>query len=243
MKPVIITAATSLELSLIISRLGGKERFQIAHNEAFKGEMSGWEVIVAETGIGKINAAITVTSLLERFVPELLINTGCGGAYPGSGLVVGDLALATIEVLGDEGVLTLEGWRSLDLIRIPSVELRGERYFNHFPLTRWASDKALHVAETTGVALHPGAFVTVSTASGTLERGRELQGRFGGICENMEGGAVAQVALRYGVDAMEVRGISNLVEDRDLSRWNIPLAVERAQDFIAGFIGTLCRTD
>jgi futalosine hydrolase len=59
----------------------------------------------------------------------------------------------------------------------------------------------------------------------------------------MEGGAVAQVALRYGVDAMEVRGISNLVEDRDLSRWNIPLAVERAQDFIAGFIGTLCRTD
>jgi futalosine hydrolase len=67
--------------------------------------------------------------------------------------------------------------------------------------------------------------------------------RFGGICENMEGGAAAQVATLYGVDCLEVRGISNLVEDRDLSRWDIPLAAERAQNFIARFIGALCRTD
>ena len=38
---------------------------------------------------------------------------------------------------------------------------------------------------------------------------------------------------------VELRGVSNLVEDRDLSRWNIPLAVERAQKFALQFISAL----
>ena len=59
----------------------------------------------------------------------------------------------------------------------------------------------------------------------------------------MEGGAAAQVALLYGVDCMEIRGVSNIVEDRDLARWDIPLATEQVQEFIARFIGSLCQTD
>jgi futalosine hydrolase len=41
------------------------------------------------------------------------------------------------------------------------------------------------------------------------------------------------------VDCLEIRGISNMVEDRDLSRWNIPLAVENAQRFVLKFIEAL----
>lgn len=243
MKPVLVTAATPGELSLLVSALEGRERFQAGHRDAYRGEVEERPVILAVTGIGKVNTAVSVTALLERFEPELLINTGCAGAYRGSGLAPGDLAIATAEVFGDEGVLAPDGWHSLELTGIPVLERNGESHYNHFPLTRWALDKALHVAGATGVSLLQGTFVTVSTISGTLERGEELYRRFGGICENMEGGAAAQVALLYGVDCMEVRGVSNLVEDRDLSRWNIPLAVERAQSFIMRFIGALCQTD
>jgi futalosine hydrolase len=158
-----------------------------------------------------------------------------------SGLKVGDLAMATAEMHGDEGVLAPDGWHSLELIGIPAVSRNGEEYFNRFPLTRWAQDKATHVAETVGPTLHHGLFVTVSTVSGSFVRGSEMFRRFGGICENMEGAAVAQVATLYGVDFLEIRGVSNLVEDRDLGRWDIPLAVERAQRFILQFIGALCR--
>ena len=243
MKPVIVTAATPGELSVLISALKGKERFQVGHRDAFRGEVEGRAVILAVTGIGKINTAVGVTSLLERFNPELLVNTGCAGAYRGSGLAVGDLAMATAEVMGDEGVLAPDGWHSLELIGIPAVERNGGSYFNRFPMTRWAVDKAVHVAETTNVSLQHGTFVTVSTASGTAERGEELYRRFGGICENMEGGAAAQAALLYGVDCMEIRGVSNIVEDRDPVRWDIPLAVEKVQGFILQFIGSLCQTD
>lgn len=243
MKPVIVTAATTPELSLLISALEWKERFQSGHRDAWRGEIAGRPVILAVTGIGKANAASAVTALLDRFEPELLINTGCAGAYRGSGLAVGDLAIAAIEVMGDEGVLVPDGWHSLELIGIPVVERKEESYFNRFPLTRWALDKAVFVAETAGLPLRKGTFVTVSTVSGTLERGDELARSSGGICENMEGGAAAQVALIYGVDCMEIRGVSNVVEDRDLSRWDIPLAVGKAQEFIARFIGSLCRTE
>jgi futalosine hydrolase len=243
MKPVIITAATPRELALLVTALEGRERFLSAHRDAYRGEIEGRPVILAVTGIGKVNAAVAVTALLERFDTELLISAGCAGAYRGSGLAVGDLAVATVEVSGDEGVLAPDGWHTLELIGIPAVERKGDAFFNRFPLTRWALDKAVFVAGTAGVALHQGVFVTVSTVSGTLDRGDELQLRFGGICENMEGAAAAQAALLYGVDCMEIRGVSNLVEDRDLSRWDIQAAADRAQEFIIRFIGSLCQTD
>jgi futalosine hydrolase len=243
MKPIIVTAATHRELSALLAALEGGERLQIGRREVYEGTLGGWPVALAVTGIGKVNTASTVTALLDRFVPELLVNTGCAGAYRESGLAVGDLALATTEVFGDEGVLTPDGWHSLELIGIPLLTRNGSEFFNHFPLTRWGIDKARHVAEAAGLTLHLGTFVTVSTASGTAGRGAELFRRFGGVCENMEGAAAVQVASLYGVDCLEVRGVSNLVEDRDLSQWDIPLASERAQAFIIQLIDALCRTE
>ena len=99
--------------------------FSTCSREAIGEKLRGGRSILAVTGIGKVNTAAAVTSLLERFEPELLINTGCAGAYRGSGLAVGDLAMATDEVFGDEGVLGTDGWHSLELIGIPTVERKG----------------------------------------------------------------------------------------------------------------------
>ncbi len=239
MKPIIVTAATGGELSLLVSWLEKGNRIRLGCRDVYEGFLVGRRTLLAATGIGKVNAASCVTALLEHFSPELLLNIGCAGAYGESGLSVGDLALAGAEVYGDEGVATPDGWHSLELIGIPALTKENETYFNRFPLSGWALDKARQVAEGAGLTLPVGDFVTVSTVSGTTERGAQLYRRFGGICENMEGAAVAQVALLYGVECMEIRGISNLVEDRDLSRWNIPLAAERAQGFVMRLIGAL----
>jgi futalosine hydrolase len=45
----------------------------------------------------------------------------------------------------------------------------------------------------------------------------------------MEGAAVAQVAELHTIPWLEVRGISNIVEDRDMARWDIPKAAAAAQ--------------
>ena len=73
-------------------------------------------------------------------------------------------------------------------------------------------------------------FVTVNTCTGTDEAARALAARTGGAVENMEGAAVAHVAHLHGVPAGEIRGISNLVTDRDTSQWRLREAALAAQE-------------
>ncbi|GFE57263.1 futalosine hydrolase [Geobacter sp. AOG1] len=237
--PVLVTAATLQELDHLFRAIGPGRQDSLLFREVHTGAIDGVSVVLAVTGMGKVNAASVLTLLVERYRPRLVINTGCAGAYEGSGLEVGDLAVASVEVYGDDGVISPAGWEPLDLIGIPLLELKGRRYFNEFPLSFSASEKAMQLAAALGISVKRGRFVTVSTCSGSASRGRELADRFDSLCENMEGAAVAHVSLMYGIDCMEVRGISNLVEDRDLSRWNIPRAVENAQRFVLKYIQSL----
>jgi futalosine hydrolase len=240
MNPIIVTASTVMELSQLVDGLSAAPLDGVGHLRAFRGSLGGREVLLAVTGIGKVNAACATTALLERFTPSLLINTGCGGAFAGSGLMPGDLAVASGETLPDEGVETPQGWRGLDLIGIPVFEGRGERIFNTVPLCGELAAGALECARQHGFACQLGPFHTVSTCSGTAARGGELLRRYPGICENMEGGAVAQVALIYGVPFLEVRGISNHVEDRDLARWELKRAVSEVQRFLLSYLEVSC---
>ncbi|HBG05862.1 MAG: futalosine hydrolase [Geobacteraceae bacterium GWC2_58_44] len=232
MDPIIVTASTPMELSLLGEAACAVPIGGVGHLQAYRGAIGGREIILAVTGLGKVNAACATTLLLERFRPEFAINTGCGGAFAGCGLGVGGLAIAESESFADEGVQTPEGWKGLDLIGIPVFQGRGERIFNRVPLSGELAAGALACAREHGFAGGMGPFLTVSTCSGTASQGEELLRRFPGICENMEGAAVAQVALIYGVPLLEVRGISNMVEDRDPARWDIRRAVAEAQRFL-----------
>jgi len=229
---IVITASVEKELSLLIRELNASLVSAGEPRTLWKATTSAHDIFLGLTGIGKVNAAIVTTQLLERFNPTLIVNTGCGGAYPGSGLAVGDLAVATAEIYGDEGVLTPTGWHNLEIIGIPSVERKGNRYSNEFPLSMERAAKVFLFATSLGLPAKRGKFVTVSTCSGTALRGCELESRFSGICENMEGAAIAHTALLYDTPFLEVRGISNMVEDRDISKWDIPRAVEMSQRFL-----------
>ena len=240
MKPIIITASTPMELALLIEGTSAAPIGGVGRLTAFRGGSNGREIILAVTGIGKVNAASALTALLERFSPELAINIGCGGAFQGKGLAVGELAIAASETFADEGVQTPQGWRGLDLIGIPVFQRGGEQIFNTVPLSQELAACALQCAVQHGFPGVVGPFLTVSTCSGSSSHGDQLLLRFPGICENMEGAALAQVALIYEVPLLEVRGISNMVEDRDLARWELTRAVTQAQKFLLKYLEVSC---
>ncbi len=232
LKPVVIIGAVSQELALLAASL--KNRTETG-DQAFPvsdGQINDQRVICCTAGVGKANASAATAALLERYQPRLVITTGCCGAYPDSGLMVGDLAMATDEVFGDEGVLTNQGWLGLKEMGIPLLKQAAATCFNSIPLSASEREKADAVANTHQLHLRQGVFVTVSSCSGTRQGGVELSGRYQAICENMEGAAIALTALRYNVPCLEIRGVSNLVEDRDMSRWDIKRAVEAAQQFV-----------
>ena len=99
------------------------------------------------------------------------------------------------------------------------------------------SQSALYTFEGTGDVrawdVRTGPFVTVSCCSGTAALGTAMAERFpGALCEGMEGAALAHVAAIYQVPLLELRAVSNLVEDRDMSRWRIREAAETAQQAV-----------
>lgn len=232
MDTVIITAATGGELTALVRKTGARRFNSRLPVNLYVFSAGGKRIVFAETGIGKALAASTTTALINVFSPGMILNTGCAGAYAVSGLRTGGLALATSEIFADDGVETPRGWQSLEEMGFPLWERDGCRMGNEIPLTATLVEKACGIADRDGFQLKAGKFLTVSTCSGSRVRGDTLAKRYGGICENMEGAAVALIAAIYGIPCMEVRGISNLVEDRDLSRWDIPSAVAAASNFI-----------
>ena len=241
MKPILILAATPQETVLLEHALGSSARRTTAAFDYAEGSLGNLPVVICAGGIGKINAAAATAALIGRYQPRLVINTGCAGAYLASGLSIGELAVASDEILGDEGVLTSAGWQDLHSMGIPSL-IHGHRlYHNTIPLSRHAAEKAVQLAEHFGIKLMRGRFITVSTCSGCRRRGEELVLRFHGICENMEGAAIALTCLRYGIDCLEIRGISNLVDERDMKTWDIPRAVEAAQRFVLKYLEEMDR--
>ena len=207
----------------------------------YQGKIGKTNIIYIISGIGKTNAAYAATLLIEKFSPSAVINFGIGGAYPSANLRAGDIAIADNEIYGDEGLWLKDGFHKADEIGIPLLKKGRNKYFNEFSTNKKLFKKAVNILRITHYAsritIKTGTFVTVSTVTGTDKRARELEKRFsassasggGAICENMEGAAVAHVCAMYGIPMLEIRGISNIVEDRDRSKWDIKTAAENCQ--------------
>lgn len=184
--------------------------------------------------MGAVNTAHALTCLLAASTPDWVLQVGIGGAYPAAGLEAGDWVLADGEIYGDVGVRTPDGWRGADEIGIPLLEADGPCY-NLWPMqAAWvrAAESCLRASGPIAV----GPFVTVQECSGTDALGLERQalpaavGAEGtAVCENMEGAAAAHICRLYDVPLVEVRAVSNQVEDRRREAWDIPLACRRAQ--------------
>lgn len=243
MQPIVIIAAVSQEIELLEKALEYSGRVVTGGYEYVEGTIGNQRIIICAGGVGKVNAAAAAAVMIDRYQPQLLINTGCAGAYIGSGLAIGNLVVASEETLADDGVVVSDGWKDLSYMNITTARQGGVNCYNTLPLSGHASEKAMQLANYYGLFLMRGRFATVSTCSGTRQHGENISQRWDALIENMEGAAVAQVCLRCGVDCLEIRGISNLVEERDLKKWNIPLAVEAAQRFVLRYLEEMDRPE
>ncbi len=198
-----------------------------------EGELHGKSIVFTHCGVGKVNAAHSATLMLENYNVDLMILFGIGGGYRGAR--IGDVAVAQSENYAEEGVLTEDGWKSMEFIGFPLLKNEKE-YFNTFPMDSELSQLAVKVSGDLRFNTAYGNFITVSQCSGTRESGELLKNRFDGICENMEGAAVAHICAMYGIPVIEIRGISNIIENREPKKWNIPLAVSNCNKVVSELV-------
>jgi futalosine hydrolase len=232
---IALLCAVQAEVEDILAAVSASETKVVGSKSIISGMLAGQRVIICIGGMGKVNAAHAAT-LLAQHKPDTLVILGVGGAYPSSGAKIGDVALAKEEIAGDEGVLTLDGFKDTEFIGVPLLKTATSIIYTTYPAAELPLKHALKALvsrqQTDSRDVHIGTFVTLSTCTGTSGRAKELENRYHGLCENMEGAAVAHVAELHGIPWIEVRGISNIVEDRDLRKWDIPRAAHAAQQAI-----------
>lgn len=197
--------ATDLESSILRARLSGRD-----------------DIRIVRTGVGPVNAAHAVTLGIVRDTPGAIVVCGVGGAYPGSGLELCDVACAEAECYGDLGAASPTGFLDMKQLGFPIVEAPVPLY-NDLPMSVFPSERRVK-------------FVTVTTCTGSAAVGRAIEARTGGAVENMEGAAVAHVAHLHGVPVGELRGISNMVTDRDPGAWRLKDAAAAAQEALLAWI-------
>ncbi len=181
-------------------------------------------------GVGPMETAVTLGRFLAeyRFQVTGLVQFGVAGAYitpeEDGQLPLLSVCLAEHEVMGDLGICFPESVEYLPEDLVGSMT---------FPLQSALLSRAVEVLRVNQISCILGAFITVNSTSGTLARGEMLRQQWGGLCENMEGAAVARLCREYGLPLVEIRVISNLVEDRNLQNWQLHQACRRSGEIAA----------
>ena len=170
------------------------------------------------TGVG-VPVALAQTLLVAgRLRPARILNIGIAGAYPGSGLAIGDIIVGTSEVYGDVG-----------------FELPEEPRFRHISESPWGAPYQEPVTLTVFpefAGAREGRGCTVNACTGTEATGRLRERLFGAAFETMEGAAVAYAAYRLFTSVCEIRAISNIASDRDMRPENIKLALDSLRSYL-----------
>jgi len=192
-------------------------------------ELPARGVYLAHLGVAKVNMAAGLALALHTLSPERVVQFGIGGAFAGSGLELGQVAVATQETHLDTGVQLENDWHDMTTLGFP---LLGP-YYNTFPTD---AELTRTLAALTGAV--PCTFGTSETVTGSSSGGEVLRERFGVAVESMEGAAAAQVCAAFGVPFAELRGVSNVVGERDKTRWVLPEAVRAVNRAVLGYVGT-----
>ena len=78
---VAIIGAMEEEVTILRDKIENRQETVIAGCEYSTGTISGVEVVLLKSGIGKVNAALSTAILLEKFKPDYVINTGSAGGF------------------------------------------------------------------------------------------------------------------------------------------------------------------
>lgn len=193
----------------------------------FLAAMNGREVNCTSlvSGVGPVETAVRLTRFLLDTKENItgVLQFGVGGAYiqPESKQQAQllDICLASQEVAGDLGICYP------DRIEYLPQELTGNLVFD---LDRRLLSRAEVIMQENSITAKIGAFITVNAISATGKRGEMLRVKWNGLCENMEGAATARVCREFGLPFVELRSVSNFVEDRNMATWQLQKACDRA---------------
>ncbi|NYT73486.1 5'-methylthioadenosine/S-adenosylhomocysteine nucleosidase [Halomonas sp. QX-2] len=200
MKRIGIIGAMAQEVSTLVSQLDNPQRYEHAGFVFHTGTRYGLEVIVLQSGIGKVNAAVGTAILLERHQPDAIINTGSAGGFAAD-LAIGDVIISD-EVRHHDVDAVVFGYEIGQVPGMPAAYL---------------ADKSLRevarnaIASLGEVQVREGLIATGDAFMADPVRVDATRAQFPSmLAVEMEGAAIAQTCHLYQCPFVVIRALSDI---------------------------------
>ena len=199
-KTIAIIAAMDEELAAAAEKTADKSKTEIFGKEIITGKMGGRRVVLAKSGVGKVNAARTAQLLIDRYSPDAVINIGSAGCTTDE-LGISDVVISDSCVQHDFD-LTAFG-REKGFVTDVGKYIKADAAVANavFAAAEGVCDGNFKVVK--GIVASGDSFVC------NADDKRNIFKEFGALCVEMEGAAVAQVCSLCGVPFVVIRSVSD----------------------------------
>lgn len=212
-----LLGAFSAEVTLVKESLKQPETVVVDGITFTTGRIGNQRVVVAETGIGKVNAAMTTAIMLNHFHPQRVLFTGiAGGTNPD--LQPGDIVIARQTAHHDYQSITLDRRPTKQTYSL-SGKLNPAYFLADSTMLQRAQTVARSVAfESVPITKRPPTVLTGTVVTGdqfisSAEKVAQLRQTFNADATEMEGAAVAQVCYQMRVPHLVIRSLSDRADD------------------------------
>ena len=175
---------------------------KIGERKFYKGSHDKHELILVQSGLGKVNAAVVSTLLIEKFKCEFLLFSGVAGGIDPE-VEIGEVIIAESLIQYDYGTLKNGEMVPFRPGSIPKGKPKNDLEYSLDPII-----KRKLKASLPNVLM--GKFITGDVFLQCKNTNKELFKKYGAQAIDMEGAAVAQVAEQFGIPAVVVRCLSDL---------------------------------
>lgn len=150
----------------IKNKLTQLSEISVAHVKFYTGILKDREVVITQSGIGKVNAAISTTLLINKFKPDIIINTGSAGALDES-LNVGDVLISD-DVKYHDADATAFGYEYGQVPQMPVA----------FQSSKPLIEKVSQVVQQQQLTAKVGLIVSGDSFIGSVEQRQKLKKHF-----------------------------------------------------------------
>jgi len=205
---ILIVVATRAELSGLCSA------FNLPEGNFLQTEK--FDLLV--TGVGMTATAFALGQHLSAAY-QLVINLGIAGCYDRH------ISLGTL----------------LNVVSDEFSELGAEDKEEFLPIALLGFGKSLYLAKNESdhaavLSLKQVKGITVNKVHGNTKNIAAIAERLDPVTESMEGAAVFYCCSQLGISCLQIRSISNYVEERNRDAWKIGLAVKNLNEWAIEFL-------
>jgi len=218
-----IICALQYEAELLTEKLENKTQECVSGITFTAGTLSGNDVVIAVCGVGKVFAAICAQTMILKYSPDLIINTGVAGAVHSS-LQCGDITVASSVVQHDMDTSPLGDPKGL----ISGINVIN---FDCAP----QKDKIIEIAKANGCKTLCGVIASGDQFVASAEKKDYIEENFSAVACDMEAGAIGHACYINSTPFCVIRAISDSADGK--AHLDYPTFSKMAANNAASIIG------